>query len=92
MQTQPIQCMDAKQPYLQDEATATEKKGNTSHAFKYLGVWFDRMVLGSMQITKITEKEKEWVGRVEWTSRVNGRVEADREDCQTFIQSCYRCV
>ena len=31
-----------------------------------------------MQPAKMTEKAEEWVGRVEWMSKVNRQVEADR--------------
>ena len=45
-------------------------------AFKYLGVWFNRL-WGNVQLAKMTEKAEEWVGRVEWMSGVNRQVEKD---------------
>ena len=46
--------------------------------FKYLGVWFDRKLRSNVHLEKMANKAEEWVGKVKWMSRVNGRVEVDR--------------
>ena len=44
--------------------------------FKYLGVWFDKKLLGNPHLVKI-ENKAGWKGDV--MSKVNGQVEVDRE-------------
>ena len=46
---------------------------------KYLKVWFDRRLRGTVQLAKIIEKAEEYVGRVEWMGRESRMVEAERE-------------
>ena len=43
-------------------------------SFKYLGLWFDRRMKGSVEYGKMIEKAEEWMRKIEWMSRVNGVV------------------
>ena len=46
--------------------------------FMYLGVWVDRKLQGNIHFEKMTKIVEEWIGRVMWMIRVNGKVEVDR--------------
>ena len=49
--------------------------------FKYLGVSVDRKLRGKCSVRENGKKKaEEWIGKVTWMSRVNGRMEVDRED------------
>ena len=41
-------------------------------SFKYLGVWIDRWLRGNVHLEQMVEKAEEWIGKVEWMSKVNG--------------------
>ena len=41
-------------------------------------MWFDRKLRGNAHLEKMANMAEEWVGKVMWMSRVNGRVEVDR--------------
>ena len=38
---------------------------------KYLGVWIDRWLRGNVHMEQMVEKAEEWIGKVEWMSKVN---------------------
>ena len=46
--------------------------------FKCLSVSFDKKLRGNVHLDKMANKAEDWVGKVIWMSRVNGRVEVDR--------------
>ncbi len=48
-------------------------------AFRYLGVWVDEKLRVNVYLEEIKVKAEKWIGKFVWMSKVNGKMEVDRD-------------